>query len=290
MTGRTIDQKYIDSYQQEGAVLIPGVFTDWVDHLRGAHDRLEKELRAVAEPMPGGSIRATLGGTDELPPMNYSSSADGGFSIRNAAFHDADFIKWRDESPAAAVVGQVCQSKHVQFWFDLSFGKRGNQTEGATPWHTDIGSFSFVGDQLPSFWIALTDVPANNAPMITVVGSHRDKRHFRPVFGRENTALTENYAELSEMEKVANAPATEKRVWAAKAGDVVLIHPYCYHASLPRTDEAGMRLGYSSRWLGDDVTWQKREMTFDYPDDPRFANIELGKPAPTETFPIMWEQ
>ena len=92
------------------------------------------------------------------------------------------------------------------------------------------------------------------------------------------------------LEDVIPHPDLIARAQQARIGDALVIHPFTYHASLPRNPGAGRRVAYSSRWLGDDVIWWKREMTFTYPDDRRFDKVEQGKAPPQSTFPIMWQR
>jgi Phytanoyl-CoA dioxygenase (PhyH) len=285
-----VRQPEVDTYRDEGATCIRGAFSGaWVRRLRAAHDRLVERCDAVAVLDPvRGSRTARLAGDARFPALQYQRSAAGTFGLRNAVFHDPDFAAWLWESPAAAIVARVIGASRLQFWFDQSFCKEGGSPESASAWHTDIGSFSFLGQQLPSFWVALTDVGRDDAPLQTIVGSHRDPRMFRPVFGREGVPLPPGYAELEEIHAVLRRPSTVVRTWELQAGDALLIHPFCQHASLPNTSSRGCRIGFSSRWLGDDVTWQKRAMTFDYPDDPRFANVRQGEPAPLEGCPLLW--
>lgn len=279
----------LDTYTREGAVKIEGAFADWVPRLVAAHDRLQARLEAIATPNPRG-VSAKLDHPDGFPPLTYTRNTAGQFAIRNAVFHDDTFRDWMLNSPAAAIVGHVIGARTLQFWWDQSFCKAANAAlEAATEWHTDAGSFSWVGEMLPSFWIAGTDVGPDNAPLITIAGSHRDTRHFRPVFGRDDVhPLPDNYAELSEIENVANAADAPRRVWTMKAGDCLVIHPRTYHASDPPAPGAKRRIGLTSRWLGDDIRWQLRQMTFTYPDDKRFKNVVQGAPPPVADFPVVW--
>lgn len=279
----------IEQYREEGATVVRGAFRHWVPRLLAAHDRMQTRLEAVANKAPHGPMFGKIENPDGYPPLTMSA-ADGHFGIRNAVFADKDFHDWMLYSPAADIIGQVIGATRLQFWWDQSFCKTADAPpEAATPWHTDSGSFSFVGDMLPSFWMAGTDVGWNNAPLITVSGSHRDKRWFRPVFGKDDVKeLPENYFERSEIMKAVDDPKTTIRVWTVEAGDCLVIHPYTYHASLPPGEKAGRRIGLTSRWLGDDIRWNLRSMTFTYPDDKRFAHIEQGKPAPEDGFPIVW--
>jgi hypothetical protein len=65
-------------------------------------------------------------------------------------------------------------ARHVRYWMDASFIKEGSSAESATPWHNDECTFPFRGEMMPSFWVALTDVPMENAPIVTLAGSNRD--------------------------------------------------------------------------------------------------------------------
>ena len=206
-------------------------------------------------------------------------------------WYDRTCADWLAHSPAADIVGQVIGAETLQFMWDQYFTKFGNDPSGITPWHHDIAAFSFYGMMLPSFWIALTDIDSDNAPLITAAGSHR-RTHvmYRPLAGTEGTALPPGYAERAEMIDWIESHPESIRTWTVKAGDALVIHPFTYHASLPRSPNAGRRVAYTSRWLGNDVRWQKRAMTFDYPDDRRFDAVEMGKPPPESTFPIIWRR
>ncbi|MCC5868067.1 MAG: phytanoyl-CoA dioxygenase family protein [Gammaproteobacteria bacterium] len=284
-----VSAEIVETYRQEGAVLVRGAFSDWVPRLKAAHQRLETRLTAISTKTPAG-LSARIESPKGFPPLTFNESADGHFGIRNAAFFDEDFQDWMNNSCAASIVGQVTESRFVRFWWDQSFCKRSDATpKGATPWHTDSGSFSFTGQALPSLWIAGTEVTKDNSPILTVAGSHRDQRWFRPVFGKEHVKiLPDNYAELDELLEVVARPDTVIRCWPMLAGDCLLIHPHTYHASAEPVRGSGERIGFTSRWLGDDVVWKPREMTFSYPDDCRFTNIVPGEPPPDADFPIVW--
>lgn len=284
-----VSAEIVETYRQEGAALIPGAFADWVPRLNSAHRRLEDQLAAISTKTASGRS-ARIESPGGFPPLSFNESADGHFGIRNAVFFDQEFQDWMENSCAASIVGQVTESSLVRFWWDQSFCKRSDSTpRGATPWHTDSGSFSFTGQTLPSLWIAGTEVTKGNSPILTVAGSHRDQRWFRPVFGKEDVkVLPANYAELDELLEVVARPDTVIRCWPMQAGDCLLIHPHTYHASAEPVRGSGERIGFTSRWLGDDVVWHPRPMTFSYPDDRRFTNIRPGEPPPDDGFPIVW--
>lgn len=286
-----VDTSAIEQYRLEGATCIKGAFKDWAPRMLSAHDRLQERLEALAESKSTSLTAASVANPEPFPPLTYSRGKSGQFGIRNAVFADPDFRAWMLESPVADIIGQVIGAKSLRFWWDQSFCKTANAPpEGATPWHTDSGAFSWVGDMLPSFWIAGTDVGPENSPLLTAVASHNDKRWFRPVVGKEDVKeLPENYYERDEIMKVLDDPKTEVRTWTIEKGDCLVIHPYTYHASKPPEPGAGRRIAFTSRWLGNDIRWKLREMTFTYPDDGRFQNVKQDQPPPDDGFPVIWE-
>jgi len=290
-----VPREAIETYVREGATCVPGAFADWVDRLLAAYDRVAAQCDALMASGSGGRIATLKNGSRSIfldnppgfPPLRRTRNPNGESSLRHVVWHDPDFAAWLTDSPAASIVAQVIGSTGVRFWWDQFFNKAGDNPAAATTWHHDIGSFSFYGMQLPSLWIALTDVDIDNAPLMTVVGSHlRTEVMYRPVTGAENVPLCEGYAELSDLHAIVEHKDTQIRTWTVRAGDALVIHPYTFHASLPRQGHAGRRVAYTSRWLGDDVVWRKRPMTFDYPDDPRCHGVVQDRPPPDSTFPV----
>jgi hypothetical protein len=289
LTDAIITNAIIEAYREEGAVLVPGAFRDWVPRLLAAHDALQNDLEHIATTLDSGVRMAQMAGDPQSPPLGYTHQANGAFGIRNAVFHNQTFRAWQSDPRTAEIIARAIGSSTIRFWWDQSFCKDSQNPAGATPWHTDAGSFSFAGQHLPSVWIAGTTITVDAAPLLTLAGSHRDARWFRPVFGRDDVkVLPENYAELDVVRDAVEANPDKIRTWTCEAGDLILIHPHTYHASLPLNGGVGRRIAFTSRWLGDDIVWNRREMTFDYPDDPRFHNIAQGKPPPDDGFPVLW--
>ena len=66
-----------------------------------------------------------------------------------------------------------------------------------------------------------------------------------------------NFHPWSELLERVSASEADIRVWEARAGDMLIIHPKTIHASKPRTaDQTGRRLGFSLRWIGSDIRYQ----------------------------------
>lgn len=286
-----VPQSVIDTYEQEGTACVRGAFSqEWIDNLLAVYDEITEGFEA-SNSSEGPTLTCTQENPGGTPPLTYTRDGSGNERLKNVVWANQTCAKWLTESPAADIVGQVIGAKTLQFFWDQYFTKSGNNPSGVTPWHHDIAAFSLYGMQLPSFWIALTDIDMDNAPLVTASGSHkRTDVMYRPLAGTEGVPLPEGYAERDEMIDWIESNEDKVRTWTVKAGDALVIHPYTYHASLPRNPGAGRRVAYTSRWLGEDVVWWKRPMTFDYPDDRRFDDVRQHKAPPEEAFPIIWRR
>jgi ectoine hydroxylase-related dioxygenase (phytanoyl-CoA dioxygenase family) len=273
---------HVCQYAAEGATLVPGVFDDaWIARLLGAIDRVLADARRPEF--------ATLAAGNRTQNPVSLQQRDGDAIVRNVMHHAPEFQQWLRESCAAAVVGTVIGADHVRFWMDATFVKEGNADATATPWHNDGCTFPFKGAHAPSFWVALTDVEEDNAPLVTIAGSHLDPWHYRSPFSPQDVPLPPGYREWPELLAQVDAPGAVRRVWPARAGDVMLIHPKTLHGSLRRTTtRPGRRVAFTTRWLGSDIRWAPDPLSV------RIATLEgnprmrVGAPPPDELFPVLW--
>jgi ectoine hydroxylase-related dioxygenase (phytanoyl-CoA dioxygenase family) len=193
------------------------------------------------------------------------------------------------QSPAAEVVAALTGATHLSFWLDATFSKEGSKGETATPWHNDECTFSLQGEHLPSLWMALTDVEADNSPLQTLAGSHRDIYRYHSTFFPADAPRPPDYRPWQELLDRVAAPDADIRTWTAKAGDILLIHPKTIHGAPARTStKPGRRLAFTLRWVGSDVIWRPNSLTMGrspFDNDPR---MKVGAPPPPEIFPIVW--
>ncbi len=152
-----VPESLVDSYARDGAVLIPQPFgSHWIEPMIA---RVNEILAAHARGEPV-----------ECPVMRR----DGSVGIQNIILRDPLYRRWATQSAVASIVGQVTRSKTVRFYFDNFFIKDGQGVENATLTHHDVPAFGFQGTQLPSFWLALTEVGEDNAPLVVWRGSQGD--------------------------------------------------------------------------------------------------------------------
>ncbi|NCW56591.1 MAG: hypothetical protein EBV65_02800 [Gammaproteobacteria bacterium] len=234
---------------------------------------------------PAFKSRAT-GARHQNPPSLHRG--DGQAQLRNFAQHVDVMRDWLHHSVAGELVARLMRSRSVRFWMDATFVKDGSSAESATPWHNDECTFPFRGEMMPSFWVALTDVTMDNAPIVTLRGSNRDPwRYHSPMSNPE--AFEVEHIPWSHLERRVTRTDAPKDIWPCRAGDVLLIHPKTIHASLPRTaQDRGRRIALTTRWLGDDVRWAPNSLSIRIPSLEASGMMRFGEPPPAELFPVIW--
>jgi len=267
-----VPQALIDQYEREGAVLIPQPFESfWIDGMLDEFWRI---------------IRNWEAGSTEYP---VGKNPNGAFGIQNVILRNAFYRRWALESPALDIIGQVLQTETVRFYFDNFFCKEGDKPEAATPLHHDVAAFGFKGAKLPSFWVALTDVDTDNAPLVTYVGTHkqRDWMWRSPAQKPGLYPLLPGYKEPAGIGPWLEAGGYERKVWPAKKGDVIMVNPYTVHGSLARAGGPGVRIGFSSRWLGDDVRW-RGDLYNEVEESCHDPRLAYGSEPEDSMFPVLW--
>lgn len=276
-----VTAEHIAQYEAEGCVKVEGVFDRaWIDRLVPAIDEAY-----AAFGTPAFDTLAT-GAKSQNPPTVHPG--EGQVQLRNFAQHVPAIRDWLWNSPAAETVAALMRSSHVRFWMDATFIKEGASPASATPWHNDECTFPFVGEMAPSFWVALTDVPEDNAPMITLAGSNRDPwRYYSPM--SPQGLEVEGYRPWSHLVERVAAPDAPIRTWPCKAGDILLIHGKTIHASLPRrADYDGRRIALTTRWLGEDIRWRPTPLSIRIPALEATGAMVDGAEPPDSHFPVVW--
>jgi len=225
----------IDAFQRDGAVLIKGLWTNWVDSLRAGI------ARNMAEPGPYAA--------ENLKP------GEGG------RFFD-DYCNWQRipeferaifESDVADVAGALMRSSRVQLFHDHVLVKEPG-TAKPTPWHQD-GPYYFVqGRQTVSFWSPMD--PVKEASLRCVAGSHLWPKEVLPTRWLGETAF---YPDPEKYMPVPDPDAEAMRVleWQMEPGDAVAFHFGCLHGA--RGNQAlTRRRAFSLRLVGEDARYCQR--------------------------------
>jgi ectoine hydroxylase-related dioxygenase (phytanoyl-CoA dioxygenase family) len=252
----------VADFQRDGAVLIKGLWADWVDVIRAG---IEQNM---ADPGPYAA--------ENLKP------GEGG------RFFD-DYCNWQRipefervirESDVAQVAGALMQSQRVQVFHDHVLVKEPG-TSKPTPWHQD-GPYYFVqGQQVVSFWSPMD--PVKEASLRCVAGSHRWPKEVLPTRWLAETAF---YPDPEKYMAVPDPDIEGKKVleWEMEPGDAVAFHYGCLHGA--RGNQAATRRrAFSLRLLGEDARYTERPG----PTSPPFPGhgMEQGQRLREDWFPVL---
>ncbi len=235
MSHPLVTQEMIDTYQQDGVVLIKGLFADFVDTLRQGVEA------NMAEPGPYASNNKKKGETglffDDY--CNWS---------RIEQFQDVV-----QNSPAAEVAADLMQSQSVQMFHDHVLVKEPG-TSMATPWHQD-GPYYFVdGQQTISFWSPLD--PVSRATLRCVAGSHRWKKEVLPTRWVSEEGF---FPDEGQYIPVPDPDAEGMNVveYEMQPGDAVAFNFRTLHGARGNQSDSRRR-AFSLRLVGDDARYVER--------------------------------
>ena len=229
-----ISEETVRAYQTDGAVLIKGLFADWVGPLRaGVAKNMANPKYQMQNLKPGevGSFFDDYCNWDRIPE-----------------FEAAIF-----QSGVGAVAAALMGSDTVQIFHDHVLVKEPGTTK-ATPWHTD-GPYYFVeGCQTVSFWCPLD--PVNEASLRCVAGSHLWEKDVLPTRWLSETSF---YPDDDRYMPVPDPEAEGMRIleWQMEPGDAVAFNYRTLHGARGNTS-ANRRRAFSLRLVGDDARYVER--------------------------------
>jgi ectoine hydroxylase-related dioxygenase (phytanoyl-CoA dioxygenase family) len=265
MTHPLITEDHITTFQNDGVVLIKGLFKDHVETLRRG---IEANM---AQPGPYASENLKAG--------------DAG------RFFD-DYCNWQridefgeviHDSPAAEVAADLMSSDTVQLFHDHVLVKEPG-TSKPTPWHQD-GPYYFVeGKQTISFWSPLDHV--REASLRCVAGSHLWDKPVLPT----RWLSEENFYADDDLYMPVPDPDAEKmpvREWEMEPGDAVAFNYYVLHGARGNQSSTRRR-AFSLRLTGDDVRYVERPGR----TSPPFPghDMKTGDRLREDWFPVLWRR
>lgn len=261
----TVTPEQVDAYQRDGAILVKGLFADYVDTLRAG------VARNMAEPGPYAA--------ENLLP------GEGG------RFFD-DYCNWTRipefedvirRSDAARVAGDLMRSDSVQIFHDHVLVKEPG-TSKPTPWHQD-GPYYFVeGAQTLSFWSPLD--PVRDATLRLVAGSHRWPKPVLPTrWLKEDSFYPDEDAYLPVPDPDAEGMTVLE--WDMAPGDAVAFDYRTLHGARGNRSEQRRR-AFSVRFLGDDARYVERPGR----TSPPFPGHDMvpGQRLREDWFPVIWRR
>ncbi len=249
----------ISAFQRDGAVVVRGVFADWID--------------VMAE-----GVAANM-----AAPGEYASEN----AVSEGRFFD-DYCNWTripafedvvHNSPAAELAATAMRSQSAQFFHDHVLVKEPG-TPKPTPWHQDAPYYFVEGQQTVSLWIPLD--PVREASLRFIAGSHKWDRMVRPVSWADDS----DFYDKGDWMPVPDPDDAEVLEWAMEPGDVVLFDYRTAHGARGNSSQTRRR-ALSLRWVGDDARFVDRPGR----TSPPFPGhgMTAGQKLRDDWFPVIWK-
>jgi len=267
MTGNksqnALEQSVADQFQADGAVLLKGVFANWMETLQAGLDR---NLR---EPSPTARFH----------------KGEGESAFFNDYCNWSRIPEYREfifDSPAAAIVAQLMDSANVRLFHEhVVLKEAGNAV--STPWHQDQPYYCVDGTRTCSLWVPLDTVKRELA-VEYVAGSHAWGKMFTPWFFSGKPV--NDKVQWDDMPDI-DAHREDYRVlgWEVEPGDAIAFNFRTVHGA-PANHTSQRRAAIAFRWLGDDVTYADRGGN----SSPPFPDLTLkhGEQMDAAEFPLVW--
>jgi len=263
-TNPDIQQHQVEFYRQHGAVLLPGLFADWV------RDIAAGIVHNMREPGPYAA-------------ENLSAGEAG-------RFFD-DYCNWQRippfervirQSSLAAAAAQLMGSESVQFFHDHVLVKEPG-TAKATPWHQDAPYYFVDGEHTISFWVPVD--PVVESTLRFIAGSHRWPKLVLPTRWLSNEdfyAGSDDYLPVPDPD--AEPGSHEVMEWPMQPGDAVAFHYKTVHAARGNLS-SHRRRAFSMRVVGDDARYVSRPG----PTSPPFPGHDMsaGQVLREDWFPFL---
>ncbi len=253
----------IAAFQRDGAIVVRGVFADWVDVMA------EGVAQNMADPGPYASENAVTEGRFFDDYCNWTRIAP--------------FEKVMRDSPAAELAAMAMGPTTAQFFHDHVLVKEPG-TPKPTPWHQDAPYYLVAGTQTVSQWIPLD--PVKEASLRFIAGSHTWEKMVRPVSWADDSDF---YAD-GDWQPVPDPDADPGDVtvleWALEPGDCVLFDYRTVHGARGN-QAAARRRALSLRWVGDDARVVDRPGR----TSPPFPGHDMtaGDRLREDWFPTIWK-
>jgi len=235
MKSTYLDDHHVNAYATDGAVLIKGLLTDWVETICAG---IEKNMQE-----PGVYAAENVSGNE------------------TGRFFD-DYCNWQRipefesvilNSGMATAAAQLMQSESVQVFHEHVLVKEAG-TSKTTPWHQDSPYYFVNGIQNVSFWCPMDTV--TDATLRCVAGSHLWDKPVLPVRWLAEDAF---YPDNDQYQPVPDPDAQGMSIveWDMQPGDVVAFHFNTLHGARGNHSNTRRR-AFSVRFVGDDARYVNR--------------------------------
>ena len=264
MPNSFLSEEHIKSFQDDGVVLIKGLFADYVGLIQmGIDYNIQNPGRYAAENIKDGE-----GGRFFDDYCNWNRISQFQEVIKN--------------SKVAEVAAGLMKSKTVQVFHDHVLVKEPG-TSKPTPWHQDSPYYFVEGSQTVSFWSPVDAV--TDATLRCVAGSHKWSK---PVLPTRWLNEDKFYKDTVKYMPVPDPDAEGMKVleWDMDPGDAVAFHYRILHGARGNETKKRRR-AFSLRLVGDDARYVERPG----PTSPPFPghNMKPGDRLREDWFPIIYK-
>ena len=259
-----LSEEHIKSFQDDGVVLIKGLFADYVELIQTGIDyNIQNPGRYAAENIKDGE-----GGRFFDDYCNWNRISQFQEVIKN--------------SKVAEVAAGLMKSKTVQVFHDHVLVKEPG-TSKPTPWHQDSPYYFVEGSQTVSFWSPVDAV--TDATLRCVAGSHKWPK---PVLPTRWLNEDKFYKDTVKYMPVPDPDAEGMKIleWDMDPGDAVAFHYGILHGARGNETKKRRR-AFSLRLVGDDARYVERPG----PTSPPFPghNMKPGDRLREDWFPIIYQ-
>lgn len=264
MPNSFLSEEHIKSFQDDGVVLIKGLFADYVELIQTGIDyNIQNPGRYAAENIKDGE-----GGRFFDDYCNWNRISQFQEVIKN--------------SKVAEVAAGLMKSKTVQVFHDHVLVKEPG-TSKPTPWHQDSPYYFVEGSQTVSFWSPVDAV--TDATLRCVAGSHKWSK---PVLPTRWLNEDKFYKDTVKYMPVPDPDAEGMKIleWDMDPGDAVAFHYRILHGARGNETKKRRR-AFSLRLVGDDARYVERPG----PTSPPFPghNMKPGDRLREDWFPIIYQ-
>ena len=262
----------IHRFRRDGVVLLRGVFSEWVETLRNG---LQRNL-------------------DD--PQQYAFPCESNPAGEPGRFFDSycnwqlipEYLDYISHSCAASIAGQFMDTEYAQFFHEHAFMKAAG-TQRATPWHQDLPYYCIDGFKTASVYVSLDHADADVAVQF-VKESHRWRQLFYPRVFEDGSSFNDDQPG-SRLEPVPDIDANREQydiaAWSLEPGDAIVFDFRTLHGT-GNAVVKDTRRAFSTRWLGDDVSYCERpgETSPPYVDH----GMRHGDKMRSDWFPVLWRR
>lgn len=259
-----ITKDIIEAFEENGAVLLKGIFKD---HVQSAREAIEEN-----KANPSWRER-TYEPEDGSAPFFQDYVVWDKFDGYRSLVRD---------SAMSEIAASLMKSKTARIFHDHILVKEpGNSIK--TPWHQDQPYYLVEGEQTVSFWVPLDPIPRDRT-IEYVSGSHKWNKNFRPDRFDGTPLFAEDSSEVVP-DIDANRDEMDVIGWAVEPGDAVAFSFKTLHGAPANSSDIRRRV-VSIRWVGDDAKFAERLGT----TSPAFPDLEYtpGEPFGGEEFPVIF--